>query len=162
MGDALPTEVVPKKAAYVRRRSRDMRYITIYFLLGGLGSLIAGVVGTFILFGLGAVLSLFFAVYLLLFNLQAVFYGIVWCTVLACPLNFLLLPLTALILQRPIARDLLFPIVGFLGGVATAWIGLRVTGDSWRPSASSFLVVGSIAGAVSGLFYARALNELDR
>jgi hypothetical protein len=160
MGDVLPKDLAMKEANRIRRPS--VRYVTLYFLLGGLGTLVAGLVGTLIIFGLGGMISLSVAVFLFPLTLQIIFSGTVQGMLWALPLNFFLLPITAALLRRPVVRDLILPVVGLGGGAATIWVWLRITGDWGRPSSSLLLVVGSIAGAVSGLFYARALNELDR
>jgi hypothetical protein len=107
-------------------------------------------------------ISLLAAIFLFPLTLKFIFSGIIQGMLWALPVNFLLLPITVVLLRRPILRDLILPIVGLIGGTATLWIWLHVTGQSWRPSVSLLLVVGAIAGTVSGLFYARALNELDR
>lgn len=157
-GDA-PTEAMSNTTAH--HRPRVIRYITLYFVLGAIGSLAASFVGTLVVLAIMAGLSMGGLILGLLLAPQVIFLGFLQGLIWAAPLNFLLLPAAAFLIKRPILRELSFPIIGALGGMGTIFVLSRITE---RPADFSstfvfFVIAGAIAGGVSGMFYARALYE---
>jgi len=159
------TETAPKKTGRVRRAFRNAGFVTSYILLGGLASIVAGLAAVVLLFA-ALPFMIFYAFAILYYPLTLLgIYKVVSTGIfLASPLTFLLFPLTAFFMRRPIARHFVLPVIGLVGGTAIMWIWfILYDRPPSRSSAAAFaIVLGGIPGLASGMFYAGALREISK
>ncbi len=123
------------------------------YALGTMATLVAALVGTLLGMIITFPLSLFAVFFFPI--LIAAFVG---AAMLAAPVTFLLLPLTARLMRgHPILAQLAIPLVGFVAGGAmiSGWIAVGVPPhDSWGP----YGAIGMISGLSGGAFFGRGLH----
>jgi ABC-type amino acid transport system permease subunit len=123
------------------------------YALGAMATLVAALVGTVLAMIITFPLSLFAVLFFPL-----LIAGVVSAAVLAAPVTFLLLPLTAQLMRgHPILAQLAIPLVGFVAGGAaiSGWIAVGILPhDSW----GLYGAIGMISGLSGGAFFGRGLH----